>query len=155
MSTSWLLFMISWKESLFCFALIWPPTCVDFGRAKFVRKLMQVFHRLAAQRKSTQVDRKSAVYAWNLLLFALCMNLRAVCTQVLVFQTCVDLQVRLTSGLTAIATRHWHAQRLIRQLWQENVLVARLTNQVQHLDFGTWHTAGRPRHGVGEGRWNP
>ena len=37
---------------------------------KFVRKSLQVFHRLTAQRKSTQVDRKSTVYAWHLRLFA-------------------------------------------------------------------------------------
>ena len=46
-------------------------TCVSFGHPlaltlvelKFVRKSTQVFHRLATQRKSTQVDRKSNVYA--------------------------------------------------------------------------------------------
>ena len=59
-----------------CF--VWPPTCVDlcglamtcvdFGELKFVRKSTHVFHRLATQRKSTQVDRKSSVYAWNVPL---------------------------------------------------------------------------------------
>ena len=39
---------------------------------KFVRKSAQLFHRLATQRRSTQVDRKSTVYAWNLRLFATC-----------------------------------------------------------------------------------
>ena len=34
---------------------VWPPTCVDFGRAQI---WTQVFNRLATQRKSTQVDRK-------------------------------------------------------------------------------------------------
>ena len=45
---------------------------------KFVRKSTQVFHRLAIQRKSTQVtDHKSTVYDWNLRLFATCLNLWA------------------------------------------------------------------------------
>ena len=35
-------------------------TCVDF-----VGKLMWVFHRLATQCKSTQIDRKWIVYPWN------------------------------------------------------------------------------------------
>ena len=50
-------------------------TCTSFGRPlaltlvepKLARMLTQVFHRLATQRRSTQVDRKSTVYAWNLV----------------------------------------------------------------------------------------
>ena len=59
-------------------------TCVSFGHPlaltcvelKFVPKPTQIFYRLATHRKSTQVDRKSTVYAWNLRLFATCVNLR-------------------------------------------------------------------------------
>ena len=40
-------------------------TCVSFGHPlvelKFARKSTQVFHRLATQRKSTQINRKSTV----------------------------------------------------------------------------------------------
>ena len=39
-----------------------PSTCFDFGWAQI---RVHVFHRLATQCKSTQVDRKSTVYAWN------------------------------------------------------------------------------------------
>ena len=39
---------------------------------KSVCKSMQVFHHLATQRKSTQVDRKSSVYEWNLRLVWTC-----------------------------------------------------------------------------------
>ena len=39
----------------------------------FVCKSMQVFHHLATQGKSIQVDQKSTVYAWNLRLFATCV----------------------------------------------------------------------------------
>ena len=67
------------------------PTCVSFGNPlvltlvelKFVRKSTQIFPRLATQRKSTQVDCKSTVYAWNLRLIATSVNLRA------------DLRIRL------------------------------------------------------------
>ena len=45
---------------------------------KFVRKSTQVFHRLATQRKSTQVDRKSSVSCILFIrLFATCVNFRA------------------------------------------------------------------------------
>ena len=79
--------------------------CVDVDWARIRRrKSTHVFQRLATQRKSTQVDRKSTVYAWNK-----CATLCNLCeiasrlanpfghpsqvrTQVLVLQTCVDLQ---------------------------------------------------------------
>ena len=99
---------------------VWPATCVvlhglalTLVELKFVRKSTQVFHRLATKRKSTQVDRKSTVYDWNLRLFATCelelelelanrlANLfghpSQVRTQVLVLKTCVDLRVRLAN----------------------------------------------------------
>ena len=48
----------------------WPPTCVDLCELaltlvehKVVRKSTQFFLPLVTQRKSTQVDRKSSVYA--------------------------------------------------------------------------------------------
>ena len=90
-------------------------TCTSFGRPlaltlvepKLARTLTQVFHRLATQRRSTQVDRKSTVYAWNLVRLAwtfesTCKTVRPpnqsqVCTQVLVLQICVDLRVRLAN----------------------------------------------------------
>ena len=41
---------------------VWPPTCVDFGRAQIWTQVdaneFFFFNRLATQRKSTQVDRK-------------------------------------------------------------------------------------------------
>ena len=46
----------------------WPPTRVDL--LKFVHELMQVFHCLATQHKSTQDECKSSVHASNLKLFA-------------------------------------------------------------------------------------
>ena len=85
-------------------------TCVSFGHplaltcddlsllwstVKFVRKLTQVFHRLATQRKSTQVDRKSTVDAWNLRLFATCVNLRA------------DLRIRLAGTHRKSVRKFW------------------------------------------------
>ena len=68
-------------------------TCVSFGHplastcdtelrwlwssSILIRKSTQVFHdRSATKRKSTQVDRKSTVYAWNVRVFAICVNLR-------------------------------------------------------------------------------
>ena len=80
---------------------------------KFVRKSMQVFHRLATQGKSTQVDRKSFVYVWK---FSDVLRLAWTCQianpfvhpslvhpQFLSFffffftlkSTCIDLEVRL------------------------------------------------------------
>ena len=38
-------------------------TCVDFGRAQIRMQVDASFYRLATQRKSTQADRKSTVYA--------------------------------------------------------------------------------------------
>ena len=71
--------------------------CVDFGRAQ-IRTSTQVFHRLATQRKSTQVDRKSTAYARNVRNFATCGKVAnpfghpsQVRTQVLVLRTCVGL----------------------------------------------------------------
>ena len=49
-------------------------TCFDFGRAQI---RTQVDVSLATQRMSTQVDRKSTVYAWNLRLLATYVNLQA------------------------------------------------------------------------------
>ena len=82
--------------------LTWLSTCVSFGHPlastlvelKFVRKSKQIFHRLATQCKSTQVDRESSVCAWNLRLFATCVSLRA------------DLRIRL-------ATHH----KSMRKFW--------------------------------------
>ena len=38
---------------------VWPPTCVDFGRAQiWTRVDASFYYHLATQRKSTQVDRK-------------------------------------------------------------------------------------------------
>ena len=81
-------------------------TCDDFDRAQI---RTQVFQRLVIQRKSTQVDRKSSVYAWNLRIIATCVNWtcesirsathhKSVYTQVLVLQTCVDLRFRLAEA---------------------------------------------------------
>ena len=52
------------------------PLVSTLVKLKFLRKSTQVFHRLATQRRSTQIDRKSTVYAWNLRLFAICVNLQ-------------------------------------------------------------------------------
>ena len=48
--------------------------CVSFGHP-LALTCTQVFRRLATQRKSTQVDHKSSVHAWELQLFATCVNL--------------------------------------------------------------------------------
>ena len=44
---------------------------------KFAGMSTQVFNRLATQHKSTQVEGKSSLYAWNLRLFVTCVDLRA------------------------------------------------------------------------------
>ena len=66
---------------------------------KFVRKMSQVFRRLATQRKSTQFDRKSTVYARNSRPFATCVNLR------------VDLRIRLAT-LRKSARKFWFYKRI-------------------------------------------
>ena len=60
----------------FCLATHLRWLALTLVELKFVRKSTQVFHRLATQLKSTQVDRKSAVYAWNLRPFATCESVR-------------------------------------------------------------------------------
>ena len=66
-------------------------SCVSFVHPRawtqFARKSTQVFHRLATQRKSTQVDCKWLYYMiqWNLQLFVTCVNFRA------------DLRIRLAT----------------------------------------------------------
>ena len=78
----WLNEFASWRKSMQVFDL--RPTCVSYGHPfesiwvefrlfafhlaefKFVLKSTQVFHRFFTQHKSTQVDRKSYVYACNL-----------------------------------------------------------------------------------------
>ena len=56
-------------------------TCVELALTliglKSAPKLTQISHRLAIQRTLTKADRKSSVYAWNLRLFAACVNLQA------------------------------------------------------------------------------
>ena len=75
--------MNSHVDASFNLRFVWSPNGVDsyelrglsltLAELKFARKSTHVFHRLATQRKSTQVDRKSTVYsAWNLRLFATC-----------------------------------------------------------------------------------
>ena len=74
---------------------VWPPTCVnlwwlattcvDFGQAQISTQVEASFHYLATQCKSTQVDCKSTVYAWNLRPFTTCVNLQ------------VDLQIYLAT----------------------------------------------------------
>ena len=65
-------------------------------------KSTQVFHRLATQHKSTQVDHKSTVYVWNLRTFRL-YGLRELASRLanpfghhsqvrLVLQTCANLR---------------------------------------------------------------
>ena len=85
-------------------------TYVDFVELTVALKSTHVFHRLAAQRKPTQADRKS-VYTREIYYFLQLASRLAnsfgrpseVRTQVLVLQTCVDLR-RLASpfaqGLT-------------------------------------------------------
>ena len=92
------------------------PTWVSFGhllawslvKLKFAGKSTQVFHRLATQRKSAQVDRKSTVCV-EFTIFATCVNLRAdlrICLATLrksvrkfwfckLVATCIDLRFRL------------------------------------------------------------
>ena len=52
-------------------------TCTEFGWAQIRIQEDTSFYRLTTQCRSTQVDRKSTVHAWNLRLFATSMNLRA------------------------------------------------------------------------------
>ena len=52
-------------------------TCTEFGWAQIRIQEDTSFYRLTTQCRSTQVDRKSTVHAWNLQLFATSMNLRA------------------------------------------------------------------------------
>ena len=73
---------------------------------------MQVFHRLAIQYKSTQVDGKSSVCIQFMVFYNLrelasqLVNLiglpSQVCTQVLVLQTCIDLRVHLVRDLWCV-----------------------------------------------------
>ena len=66
------------------------PTWVSFGhllawtlvKLKFAGKSTQVFHRLATQRKSAQVDRKSTVYVWNLRFLRLAWACEPTCESV-------------------------------------------------------------------------
>ena len=102
---------------------IWPPTCVDlrwlWSSSNFVRKSTRDFHRLATQRKSTQVDHKSTVH-WICVKFTTFCDLRElvrwltnpfgrpsqVRSQVLLYKlglTCVKLRVRLASGFMLIS----------------------------------------------------
>ena len=69
----------------FSMRFVWPTTCVglrglaitydDFGRAK-IRTQLPSRRKFFTQPKSTKVDRKPTVYAWNERLFATCVNLR-------------------------------------------------------------------------------
>ena len=58
--------LASRRKFLTCVQLVFrlATTCVDFGRAQIpTQAATQVLHRLATQRKSTQVYHKSSVYA--------------------------------------------------------------------------------------------
>ena len=66
----------SFRHGWTCSHFVWSPTCVDFGWAQIRTQVDASFHRLATQRRSTQIDRKSTVYPWNLRLFAICVNLQ-------------------------------------------------------------------------------
>ena len=80
---------------------VWPPTCDDF-----LRKLTQVFHRLATRRMSTQLHIR------EMYDFATCVNLRGDLriaspnvSSVFANCACIDLRVRLARAITLLSKR--------------------------------------------------
>ena len=83
----------------------------DFGRAQ---TRMQLHARF--KRKSTQVERKSAVYVWNLPLFVICVNLLA-CENRRIFNQLPGGAKQQAENPSVFAGHDWTCESTCESVW--------------------------------------